>query len=131
MINILKKVLNFQFIRFLFVGGINTLFGYSVFAILIFFGFHYQFAILLGTILGVLFNFKTIGAFVFGHKGFNLIVLLKFVFVYSLGYILNTSGVRVLLGYIDNTYYAGLIVIIPVSIVLYFLNKKLVFSKKK
>ena len=43
----------------------NTLFGYSIFSILVFFKIHYSLALLIATILGVIFNFKTVGIIVF------------------------------------------------------------------
>ncbi|MHC5824813.1 MAG: GtrA family protein, partial [Nostoc sp.] len=43
-----------RFIRFLIVGGINTLFGYSLFALLILLNFHYEIAALISTACGIL-----------------------------------------------------------------------------
>ena len=57
-----------KFIKFLFVGGVNTVFGYSIFALFLFLGMHYAVATLFATILGILFNFKTTGVIVFNNK---------------------------------------------------------------
>ena len=48
-----------RFMRFILIGIPNTAFGYSLYALLIFLGLRYDLAILIATILGVLFNFKT------------------------------------------------------------------------
>ena len=71
MMLIAKKILERRFIRFLLVGGVKTLFGYGVFFSLIYIGLHYSLAALLGTILGILFNFQTVGRLVFDgyHHG--------------------------------------------------------------
>lgn len=53
---------------FLLVGVMNAAFGYGCFAAFLYLGLHYSLALLLATILGVLFNFKSIGALVFGSK---------------------------------------------------------------
>ena len=45
---------NEKFIKFLFVGGLNTIFGYSVFALLIFMGLYLSFVVIIATILGIL-----------------------------------------------------------------------------
>ena len=52
-----KLNIDWCFIKFIFVGCLNTLFGYGVFAICNFMGFHYTLSTLTATILGVLFNF--------------------------------------------------------------------------
>src|SRR5258707_15288817 len=52
-------------LRFLVVGGLNTAFGYSLFAVLTYVGVGYPIAIGLATIGGVLFNFQSVGRLVF------------------------------------------------------------------
>ena len=41
MTNYLKKLYNMQQIRFLFVGGLNTLVGYGIYALCLFLGINY------------------------------------------------------------------------------------------
>ncbi|MFM6404510.1 MAG: GtrA family protein, partial [Microcystis sp.] len=62
-----------KFVRFLLVGVINTLFGYSVFALMICLGLDYRYSLLIATICGVLFNFKTIGGIVFKDQNNRLL----------------------------------------------------------
>ena len=62
------KVLDIKMIRFFMVAGLNTAFGYALFAFLIFIGLHYTVAALVGQIIGILFNFRTYGALVFKNK---------------------------------------------------------------
>ena len=57
-----------RFVKFMIVGGINTLFGYSIFSLLIWLKSSYEMAVLMLTICGVLFNFKTTETLVFQHK---------------------------------------------------------------
>jgi len=87
-------VLNHQFIRFLLVGVINTLFGYGVYAFLLLLGVHFTLAALLSTIFGVLFNFKSTGALVFKSNNNQLII--KFFVVYGILYFLNVTGIYIL-----------------------------------
>ena len=89
--SIIIKTKNSRFIKFLFVGGINTLFGYTSFAILIFLKLDYRIALLIATVCGVLFNFKTIGTLVFKKKSNRLIT--RFVIVYLLTYLLISSSI--------------------------------------
>jgi len=63
LVNLIKK---HKFARFLLVGVLNTIFGYFLYGTLILIGLDYKYAVLLVTILGVLFNFQTTGRLVFG-----------------------------------------------------------------
>jgi putative flippase GtrA len=114
-----------QFITFLLVGVLNTFFGYSVYALFIFFGLHYSIAVLLSTCIGVLFNFNTIGKLVF--KNSNNKLLIKFILVYALLYFLNVSLIKMLNHYSDNLYLIGLVAVFPMAMLAFMLNKLFVF----
>ena len=85
--NLLKRVFKIPFARFILVGIFNTIFGYGLYALFISLGMKYTSAVFFATILGVFFNFKTIGFYVFASKDHSLII--KFFIVYSLIYFLN------------------------------------------
>lgn len=121
-----KKIINNQFFRFIVISGVNTLFGLAMFSFFIFLGLHYSIAILFSTILGVLFNFQTISRLVFSIYKSSLIV--KFVLVYCLVYLLNTAGVGTLIYFHISAYTAGAIMVFPIGISSFLLNKKLVFN---
>lgn len=122
-----------QFVRFLIVGVINTIFGYSVFSLFVFLGVHYALALLMATILGILFNFKTIGILVFAKKENNLIW--RFFLVYTFVYGVNVLGLHLLNGVGLNIYFSGAILLFPSALLSFILNKKYVFmtecSKKE
>jgi len=109
------------------VGGVNTLFGYSVFALFTLIGLHYVLAALLATICGILFNFKTTGTIVFRNRDNRLI--LRFFGVYLITYSLmvgllklfDMAGVIPLVG--------GAIIVLPLAVFSFLLMKKLVFKK--
>ena len=122
-----RAVLRFRFVRFLLIGGLNTVFGYSAFASLILLGVPYALAVLLATVAGILFNFRTYGTFVFGSRDLRL--LLRFFFVYAVCYVLNLiplawaekRGISLLL--------AGAVVAVPMAFIAYTLNRLFVFSR--
>lgn len=120
-------MLNNRFVRFLIVGGINTAFGYGVYALLIFLKFHYAVAALLATILGVLFNFKTTGTIVFNSSDNSL--LFKFIGVYTIIYVVNTGALKVFHSYDVDMYLAGAVMLLPTAVLSFLLNKKFVFMK--
>ncbi len=116
-----------RFILFLFVGGVNTLFGYSVFVLLTFLQLAPSLALLLSTVAGVLFNFKTTGGIVFANRNNRLIV--KFVLVYSLLYGINLSLLKVLMATGLGVYVASASLVIPMALLSFILNKRFVFSE--
>lgn len=116
-----------KFFKFILVGILNTIFGFSVFSLFIFLGMHYSIAALLGTIIGVLFNFKTTGKLVFGVDDNSRII--KFVGVYVIIYLLNVVGLRMFSDYKFNMYIAGLILILPMAVISFLLNKIFVFRE--
>ena len=118
---------NIRFIRFLFVGGINTLFGYGVYSLLIVFGLHYSISLFIATAIGVLFNFKTTGIFVFKNKDNWLII--RFIAVYAVVYCVNVLAISGLKKVGANEYTAGAIMLLPVAVLSYFLNSLFVFQK--
>ena len=116
------------FVRYLIVGLFNTAVGYSLYAVFIFFGIHYSLAVLLSTVLGVLVNFKTIGAIVFRNDNSRLIF--RFVAVYMLTYILNVMGLRILKQFSFDMYLAGAIMLVPMAIISFMLHNTFVFRTK-
>lgn len=76
-----------QFVRFLFVGAMNTLFGYSVFAGLVLAGLPPVPALVLTYVVGVLFNFVTTRRLVFSRSA--QASLLRFIAAYVVIYFFN------------------------------------------
>jgi len=119
-------VLNSQLLRFLLVGGLNTVVGYGLFAGFIWAGLPYPLAIGLATVLGVLFNFQSVGRLVFG--GAPMAQLGRFVAVYVLIYLLNVGSVALLLRSGLNVYIANAMVILPMALIAFVLQRRFVFQ---
>ena len=117
-----------QAVKFLLVGILNTAFGYGLFSLFIYAGLHYSLAVLLSTIFGIMFNFKTIGKLVFKSDDNSLIF--KFIFVYIITYFLNIFFLWLFkwLGF-DNMYINGFLLLIPLAAVSFLLNKFFVFRR--
>jgi putative flippase GtrA len=124
-IALIRRLWAIQLLRFLVVGGINTLFGYGVFALFILLHMHYVLAALLAQICGVLFNFKTYGALVFKNKNNRLI--LRFIGVYLVTYLLTIGLIKIFNNYGINNLIAGAIILLPVSLIGFLLNRRFVF----
>lgn len=117
-----------QAFLFLFVGGINTLFSYSCFALFIYVGFHYTVAALASTSLGVLFNFNTTGKLVFNSLHYRLIF--KFIGVYVFLYVMDVIFLKGLQVFSTNYYLTQFMTVFPLAIMSFILNKYLVFNKR-
>jgi len=122
-----ETILDKRFIWFLFVGGINTLFGYALYALLIFLKFHYSLAVLFGTLLGILFNFRTTGKIVFNNTDKTL--LSRFVGVYAVTYLINVACLKLFDIFKANMLLAGAVLVFPVAALSFFLQKKFVFPQ--
>lgn len=92
-IKLLQRIEN-KFIRFLFVGVLNTMFGYGLFVLFIWFGMHYSIALFCANFLGILFNYKTTGYIVFETRSNRL--LLHFFLVYGIVYVFNLGELYLL-----------------------------------
>ena len=107
------------------VGVLNTLFGYACYALLLHFGLHYTAAMAIATVVGVLFNFKSTGALVFGSHDNRLI--LRFVASYAVVYLLNVSGIAGLEHAGVTPQVGGALMVFPAAVLAFVLNKKYVF----
>ncbi len=115
-----------SFLRFLCVGAVNTLFGYGAYAVLVMAGQTYERALLYATILGVIFNFQTIGGLVFRNRDKGLIF--RFFGVYLVTYLVNRSLLDSLVELTGSPLLAqamAILVVVPVS---YVLNRLFVFG---
>jgi putative flippase GtrA len=121
-----RELIKLQFVKFLLVGFINSIFGYGCFALFLYIGLHYTLAVLLATICGVIFNFKSTGTLVFGSYDNRRIFL--FIRTYVIIYFINIAGIQAF-SYIGiGPYIGGAILILPMALLGYILNKRFVFN---
>lgn len=115
-----------MFVRFLIVGVGNTLVGYGLFSVFLYLNLHYTLSALLATILGVLFNFFTTGRYVFFNNNNRLII--RFISVYIVVYLFNITGLKLGEEFAISYYFSGMLLIIPLALLSFFLNKNFVFK---
>lgn len=123
------KIFNFDFtfLKFLIVGGLNTAFGYFMYSLFLFFGLHYTIAALLGTILGILFNFKTIGILVFKNKDNRL--FFPFLLIYAFIYFINVLFLKIFDYFNINLYLGGFVLLLPLALLSFYLMKIFIFGE--
>jgi putative flippase GtrA len=115
-----------QFVRFLVVGFLNTLFGQCVFVTLVLFGCNDLLSLLIATVAGVIFNFHTVGRLVFQRKERSL--LARFVLCYGLSYAVNAIALSSLTHFGLSSISAQAILVLPVASLTFMLVRSYVFS---
>ena len=123
---LVRKFWSNQAFRYLIVGGINSLFLNGLYALFLFLRLHYTVAVLLALLIGVLFNFNTIGKLVFNNSKSGLIF--RFAGIYAVLYIVNVLLLSVFDKFNLNMYFAGIILILPMAFTSFILNRVFVFS---
>ena len=116
-----------QFLRFLFVGGSNTLFGFFAFSFFFSLGLSKEAASFLGILLGVLWNFQTTGRLVFESKD-NWLVF-RFCGLYLVLYLLNIGALELFERAGFSMYLAQFLLIPPWAVLSYFALKYVVFRE--
>jgi putative flippase GtrA len=115
-----------RLLRFLLVGALNTVVGYGLYLLGLWVGLHYSAAIALATVLGALFNFKSTGTLVFRSRDNSL--LLRFLGVYGVVYLTNVLGVGFLVRMGVAEWLGGLLLLLPLALLSFFLNSRYVFQ---
>jgi len=132
----LRRYFEPQFIRFVLVAILNTLFGLFVNYVFLFIFEHllkvphaYVVSNFLATIVSILFNFKTYGILVFKNKNNKL--LFRFLAVTFFTYLVNIGGIR-LLEYLgsSNNYLNLTVMAVPVGLLNYVLNSAFVYKRR-
>lgn len=116
-----------QSVLFIIVGVLNTIVGYLLYAFFLLCGLNYSLALGIATVLGVLFNFKTIGSLVF--KNSNNLLIFKFIAVYVITFSANLFLIGFLIARGLSAFVAGALIIVPLAAVSFLLNKYLVFKR--
>jgi len=125
----IRIILKIILVRFFIVSGINTVFGYGLFALLVYLGLNYILASLFATITGILFNFKTIGLIVF--RTHNNALIFRFFGVYGITYLFNVTGLTLFKWAGIVPYTGGAILVVPIGCLGFLLNKTFVFKVKE
>lgn len=126
---IFQKLMPRRFVKFLFVGGLNTMFGYSTYALFVACTLKPGVALTLSYILGVFWNFKTTGSIVFKNKNNKLIF--KFFISYVFTFFVNKFSLEFLIEDLHvNEYLAEAIVIPPVAVLSFIIFKTFIFVDK-
>ncbi len=120
LIQLVRWTLEQRLVRFVIVGGINTLFGYGLFTACYLITHHRQMSMVVGTVLNVLFNYFTTGRFVFANKGLR--AMLPFFAGYAVLLPINMVALEVVVRLGVPTLLAGILLLPPMVLLSYVIN---------
>ena len=103
----------YAFLRFIFVGGLNTVFGYSVYTVLYLIGLTPHQALIGAFCVGVIWNYFTHARLVFATKGFRRMP--PYILAYVGLYFLNATGLEALLAAGVSPMVAQAILVLPAA----------------
>jgi len=123
---LIRKLYKNLFLKFLIIGALNTAFGYLIFCVFTFFLGNAYMSIVLSTVAGVLFNFKTYGTLVFKSHDNSRI------FRFFAAYLIIIGIQMVLLKWLNsigiiNPYLAVGLMVLPMAALSFVLLRKFVF----
>lgn len=132
----MKKLINrffsYQGIRFLFVGGLNTIVGYGLYALLLYLNVNYLVANTISTIIGVIHSYLWNKYFTFKSKEKALKEITKFISVYLVSYFIGMTTLYLFKEKFSiSPYIAGLINLIVTTLISYFGHKYISFTSNK
>lgn len=119
------KFWSFSFLRYLVVGGFNTVLMYSIFALLVLVKVHYVLATLIAYICGILFTFKAQGSITFRNSNNRL--FLRFTGISCLLYLVNIGFLKLFAIFNINSLVAQAILTLPLSLTSFLLMRRFIF----
>lgn len=116
-----------ELLRFLLAGAVNTLFGYAIYSLGILAGAPVWMALLIGMLVGTVFNFFTTGGYAFRQLSPQRYP--RFVACYLLVYGVNLLLIEGLSLWISDKLQIQAALLLPLALLSYFLMARLVFVK--
>jgi len=126
---LIHRVFRISFIKFLFVAGINTAFGYLLYSLTVFILKNPYVSVVVATIIAVIFNFKTYGTLVFKSKDNSKVFRFFGVYLVSMLVQMGLLKLLAIMG-ISNPYIAGGIILLPSALLSFVLMRVFVFNNK-
>jgi putative flippase GtrA len=114
--------------RYYQAGIVNTVFGYGLYAAFVAVGLNMYVAQILGHLLGMAFNYVTYSRHAFSD---STVSRARFVGSYGLNYLLGLGSLWAAARFIASPYLAGLLAVVVVSLINYFVLRHWVFTPRE
>lgn len=130
MISKIKKIFEYQQIRFLFVGGLNTMVGYGTYALFLWLGLNYFYSNSISYVIGIIHSYFWNKKFTFKSNDKSILEIVKFVSVYIVNYLVGIAFLSLFIKIFGiNEYVAGVLNLVVTTLISYFGHKYFSFSK--
>ena len=116
-----------QLWRYYQAGVVNTAFGYGLYALFVAAGLNMYVAQIVAHLIGVAFNYVTYSRYAFADQSASKA---RFVLSYGVNYLLGLGALWTASQWIASPYVAGLVAVLFVSLVNFFILKHWVFSAR-
>lgn len=118
------KFNNSHFLKFVFVGGLNTAIGYGVFAGLVLLNVYYVLASIIGHVVGVTNSYFWNKYFTFRKPGKNFREILRFIGVYTVHYAIGLGGLVLLVEIVKLHPLVGQAMVLVITTLVSFFGHK-------
>ena len=115
-----------RLVRYYLNGALNALVGYGLFAALLALGTNMYLAQIISNVVGVAFNYITFSRFTFADRAGSKS---RFILAYAFNFALSLGTLAAVSRFIPSPYVAGLITVVAVSALNYFVLARLVFNR--
>lgn len=115
-----------RLVRYYLNGAVNTLVGYGLFAALLALGTNMYLAQIISNVIGVAFNYVSFSRFTFVDRAGSKS---RFILAYGFNFLLSLATLAAVARFVPSPYAAGLITVVLVSAVNYFVLARLVFNR--
>lgn len=121
-----------RFIKFIFVGILNTIIGYGTYSLLVFLKINYIIANTISTIIGIICSYLLNKKITFNDTKTTKNTPIKFISVYILSYIIGTINLTIIVNKCNaNEYIAGFINLFITTFISWFGHKYFSFKERK
>jgi putative flippase GtrA len=122
----MPTIMSIRFVRFLLVGGLNTLFGFAVYSLLALSDLSTWIVLILSNFAGIAFNFVTTGGLVF--RDMSLARVPRFLICYGVIFVIYLVLIEWLSPVTGGRIWAMTIIVLPMAVLTYLMQSWFVFG---
>ena len=128
-LELLAKFMSHRFVKFLGVGGLNTLFGFAVYTLFALTELSTFMVLIVSTLAAITFNFFTTGGLVFRDLGLARVP--RFLISYVVIFVINLKLIEWFSPLYGGRIWAMTIIVLPMALLSYFIQAWFVFGRPK
>lgn len=127
--SVMPTIMSIRFVRFLLVGGLNTLFGFAVYSLLALSDLSTWLILIVSMVTGIAFNFFTTGGLVF--RDMSLARVPRFLICYGIIFVINLVLIQWLSPIWGGRIWVMTIIVLPMAVLSYVLQSWFVLGIRR